>query len=61
MKRVVLVRLTLRSPAWIKVRTASIITGMPIKNITNDCMKEKGPVEEGEYEEEGGFRTWKRR
>lgn len=56
-----MVRLTLQSPAWIKVRTASVITGMPIKSITNDCMKEKGPVEEGEYEEEGGFRTWKRR
>jgi hypothetical protein len=43
------------------VRTASVITGMPIKSITNDCKKEKGPVEEGEYEEEEGFRTRKRR
>jgi hypothetical protein len=34
---------------------------MPIKSITNDCIKEKRPVEEGECEEEGGFRTWKRR
>jgi hypothetical protein len=34
---------------------------MPIKSITNDCMKGKGPVEEGEYEGEEGFMTWKRR
>ena len=55
------IRLTWQSPARIKMSgMASAVNGMPIKSITNDCVKEKGQIQE-EDEEEEEIRTSKRK